>query len=178
MEYHSSPRFTHPIFRTSVSHTLSACLLLPPSLHPSVFVSFSLSLFLCRCVFLQAPGRFPLCSSQPFGDCALGLTDVVSPPGTTHPHQPPPHHLKRNHHPLACPGLRYHRCVRCVPASNAWLICSDSFGMHCVLKRPVDKKKKVLFPVVSQCDVQLKDVLISVCCSCSRWYSSRYVCCK
>lgn len=134
MEYHSSQRFTHAIFLQHTSLSLfylcvSHSATLSPSLLPTVFGSLSLSLLLCRHVFLQAPGRSPPCSLQPFGECALGLTDVAFPPGTTNTP-----HLKRNHHLLACPGLRCHCCVRGIPASKAWLICSDSFDMHCVLK--------------------------------------------
>ena len=110
MESQSLPRLARLIFFTApVLSLLFLCLTLCQpvsiSLHnhcQSVFVSLSLSFLLCPCVFSRPPGCAPLRSSQPFGDCALGLTDVANSPTITRPHYHPPHHLKQNHPPLDC----------------------------------------------------------------------------
>lgn len=120
MESHCSHRFIHPIFFAKlcspssiyVSHTLSTCPRLPVTLCPSVFVSLIPSSLLWCWVFSRGPGHSPLCSSQPFADCASGLTDVNPPSQCPHSH----------YHPLACPWLRYQRCVHGMfqPAKHGW----------------------------------------------------------
>lgn len=162
MESHSAPRFTHAIFfitpplsvlslSLSVSHTVN----LSPaaSIYLSESVSLIRSLLLCRCVFSQASERSPLRSSQPFGDCALGLTDVASPPSNTNHH---PHH----HPPLPCslptpppqtkPSSGSLSLIALPPLCarhSSQQSMPDSLGRHCVLKKPVDKKTHhLLFP--------------------------------
>lgn len=96
-----SPRFTHPIFFTtpclslfhlSASHSVSPVSI---SLHLSVRPDLRLGVCLPSSVTASLHGRSSLRSSQPFGDCALGLTDVASPLSNQNLHHH--RHLKRNH---------------------------------------------------------------------------------
>lgn len=141
MESHSSPRFTPSyllynsnslsLFYLCVSHSVNLSPSPPISLSDCICVSQPVSPPLFLCLLL---GSWALASPLVAAIWRLCLRadrcyrPLLAPPPP--PSHPLPHHLKRSHHPLACPRLHYHQ---------AWPILCDSFGIHCVPKKPVGR---------------------------------------
>lgn len=80
----------------SVSHS--------PSLHPSVFGS--LSLLLCRCVFLAGSEAIASLLITAIWSVRLRADRCFIPTRHLHNRRHRHRHLNQNHHPLACPRLR------------------------------------------------------------------------